>query len=168
MSDPLLPPLTYDDHGPPDFDRLDHGILHEFVGMYLRVAYEVAYDDFRMRLGDEALKPGYFTILTLIVRNPRITQTQIGLASERDKSAVTNALRWMEDGGLIVRHLSSRDRRTHMCVATQAGIDMQARIEAKAVAHLQALNNAIGSDRRAEFVGTLKDMIAALRREQAK
>jgi len=168
MPDPLLPPLTYDDQSPPEFDRLDHGILHEFVGMYLRVAYEVAYEDFRMRLGDEALKPGYFTILTLIVRNPRITQKQIGLASERDKTAVTNAVRWMEDNGLIVRHLSDRDRRTHMCVATQAGIDMQARMQSKATAHLRALTDAIGAERHAEFVGMLKDMMAALRREQAK
>lgn len=162
MTQPIAPPLTYDDQTPPDFDTLDHGILHEFVGMYLRVAYEAAYDDFRQRLGDEALKPGYFTILTLIVHNPRITQTQIGLASARDKTNVTNALRWMEDHDLIRRHLSSRDRRTHMCVATQAGIDMQARMESKAVSHLQALNDGIGPERRAEFVRTLKDLIAAL------
>ncbi len=158
----MLPPLSYDDASPPDFNKLNHGILHEFVGMYLRAAYEAAYGDFKKRLGNEALKPGYFTILTLIVHNPRITQTQIGLASARDKTNVTNALRWMEDNGLIQRHLSSRDRRTHMCVATQAGIDMQAKMEAKAVAHLQALNDAIGTQRRAEFIQTLKDLIAAL------
>ncbi|MEY8838163.1 MarR family winged helix-turn-helix transcriptional regulator [Cribrihabitans sp. XS_ASV171] len=158
----MLPPLSYDENSPPEFDKLDHGILHEFVGMYLRAAYEAAYGDFKKRLGDEALKPGYFTILTLIVHNPRITQTQIGLASARDKTNVTNALRWMEDNGLIRRHLSSRDRRTHMCVATRAGIEMQARMEAKAVAHLQALNGAIGPRRRAEFIQTLKDLIAAL------
>lgn len=168
MTDPLPPPLMYDDHSPPDFDRLDHGILQDFVGMYLRVAYEVAYEDFRMRLGDEALKPGYFTILTLIVRNPRITQTQLGLASERDKSNVTNAVRWMEDNGLIVRHLSRRDRRTHMCLPTQAGIKMQARMESRAAAHLQALNDAIGPGRSAEFVQLLKDMITALRQQQTK
>ncbi|SEO18141.1 DNA-binding transcriptional regulator, MarR family [Salinihabitans flavidus] len=166
MSDPILPPLIYEDQIPPAFDRLDHGILHEFIGMYLRVAYEAAYEDFRKRLGDEALKPGYFTILTLIVHNPRITQTQIGLASQRDKSNVTNALRWMEDNGLIVRHLSIRDRRTHMCVATQDGIEMQARMQAKAALHLQALNDAIGPERRTEFVRTLKDLIGALRKGQ--
>jgi DNA-binding MarR family transcriptional regulator len=162
MAETDPPPLIYDDKGPPDFAKLDHGMLHDFVGMYLRAAYEAAYDDFRVRLGDEALKPGYFTILTLVVRNPRITQTQIGMASRRDKSNVTNALRWMEDNGLIRRHLSHRDRRTHMCVATQAGIDMQARMEAKAVRHVEALNDAIGRERRTEFIRTLRDMIDAL------
>ena len=164
-SRPVLPHLRFDDASPPDTDQLDHGILHEFVGLYLRRAYETAYDDFRARLGEQALKPGYFTILTLIVHNPRITQTQIGIASARDKTAVTNALRWMEDNGLIRRHLSSRDRRTHMCVATPAGFNMQARMEAQAFAHLQAINDAIGRERHAEFIQTLKDLVAALQRD---
>ncbi|MBO6902620.1 MAG: MarR family transcriptional regulator [Rhizobiaceae bacterium] len=162
MSEPL-PPLSIEADSPPSFDTLDHGILHEFVGMYLRVAYEEAYADFARRLGDEALRPGYFTILTLVVHNPRITQTQIGMASERDKTNVTNALRWMEDQGLIRRYLAANDRRTHMCVATEAGRQMQARMQAKAVVHLAALNDAIGAERRADFIRTLKDMIAALR-----
>ncbi|WP_333830571.1 MarR family winged helix-turn-helix transcriptional regulator [Pararhodobacter sp.] len=162
MPDPDLPALLYDKHSPPVFEELDYGILHDFIGQHLRVAYEVAYADFKLRLGDEALKPGYFTILTLIVRNPRITQTQIALASERDKSNVTNALRWMEDNALIVRHLSFNDRRTHMCTATQAGIELQARIERKAAAHVQALNDAISPLSRADFARTLKQMIAAL------
>lgn len=165
MPESPLPPLSYDDQSPPEFDRLDHGVLRDFVGMYLRVAYEAAYEDFKVRLGDEALKPGYFTILTLIVLNPRITQTQIGLASARDKSNVTNALRWMEDHGLIRRHLSARDRRTHMCVATREGIDLQARMETKAMAHLQVLNDAIGPERSAEFIRTLRDLIDTLHRQ---
>lgn len=163
MPKPTIAPLRYREQSPPASDELDHGILQDFVGMYLRVAQEEAYEDFRYRLGDEALKPGYFTILTLIVRNPRISQTQIGAASERDKSNVTNALRWMEDHGLIERHLSDRDRRTHMCIATSAGMAMQARMERKAIDHLEALNRAIGPERREDFIDTLKQMTAALR-----
>ncbi|WP_136635308.1 MarR family winged helix-turn-helix transcriptional regulator [Pseudooceanicola onchidii] len=164
MSDPLPPMMQISDQSPPAFEELDHGILQDFVGMYLRVAYEAAYGDFKRRLGDEALKPGYFTILTLIVRNPRITQTQIGLASARDKTNVTSSLRWMEDHGLIHRHMSSRDRRTHMCVATPDGIAMQARMEEKTKAHLKALNDAIGPERLTEFIRTLRDLSAALER----
>lgn len=155
-------PLTYDDDETPALEALDHGPLQDFVGMYLRVAYEAAYQDFRRRLGDETLRPGYFTILTLIVRNPRITQTQIATASRRDKSNVTNAVYWMEREGLITRHLSRRDRRSHMCVATPAGIALQRRMETRAMAHLQALDQAIGPMRRADFIATLKEMAEAL------
>jgi DNA-binding MarR family transcriptional regulator len=151
----------------PDSATLDHGILHEFIGMYLRRAYEVAYEDFRARLDGDALHPGYFTILTLIVRNPRISQTQIGAASARDKSSVTKALRWMEDEGLITRLRSDADRRIHLSTATETGIDLQARMETKAVGHLQALYDAIGDERYAAFVTTMKDLIGSLEAQAA-
>lgn len=154
--------LSYSSAQALDSAALDHGILHEFVGMYLRRAHEVAYEDFRIRLGPDALHPGYFTILTLIVRNPRISQTQIGAASARDKSSITKALRWMEEQGLILRLRSARDRRIHLSIATEKGIALQARMEAKAVAHLNALDDAIGAERYATFIATLKDLIGNL------
>jgi Transcriptional regulators len=154
--------LSYGSVQAPDTDTLDHGILHEFIGMYLRRAHETAYEDFRARLGDDALHPGYFTILTLIVRNPHISQTQIGTASARDKSSVTKALRWMEDEGMIVGLRSASDRRIHLSVATEKGIRQQAMMEAKAIGHLQSLNDAIGSERYATFIATLKDLIRNL------
>ncbi len=153
----------YEEKPAPQTGELDHGILHEFVGMYLRVAYEAAYGDFTKRLGSEALRPGYFTILTLIVKNPRISQTQIGQASARDKSTVTKALRWMEDEDIILRLTSAKDRRSHLSVATEKGIALQARMEVEAVKHLEALNAAIGKDRYADFIQTLKDLAENLR-----
>lgn len=154
--------LAYGSGERPDTADLDMGILDDFIGMHLRLAQEAAYADFVDRLGEDALRPGYFTILTLVARNPRISQTQIGLASGRDKSSVTNALRWMEDQGLVVRLRAAQDRRTHLSVATEAGIALQSRMEAKAAAHVRALDDAIGAEKRAEFVAMLKQMVANL------
>ena len=165
QGDPTLPP---DAGNTPETEALDHGILHEFLGMYLRVAYEVAYEDFARRLGEDALRPGYFTILTLVVRNPRISQTQIGIASNRDKSSITKALRWMEDEGLITRERSDQDRRAHLSVATPKGTEMQAAMERRAVAHVDAINGAIGADRRAEFLQMLKELIRNLQEPGAQ
>lgn len=155
--------LSYEQRMGPNDDEIDHGILYEFVGMYLRVAYEAAYADFTRRLAPNSLKPGYFTILTLIVRNPRISQTQIGMASARDKSTVTNALRWMEDEGLIVRLKSLHDRRAHLSVATKKGIALQRWMEQRAKSHLKALHDAIGEEDYAAFIATLKRMAERLR-----
>jgi DNA-binding MarR family transcriptional regulator len=155
--------LAYEPVTAPETETLDLGILDDFIGMHLRVAYEVAYEDFAWRLGDVALRPGYFTILTLIVRNPRISQTQIGLASARDKSSITNALRWMEDHGYITRLRSAHDRRTHLSVATPKGEALQAEMEAKAIAHIEVLNQAMGPGKRDEFVRQLKQLIDTMR-----
>ena len=137
-------------------DALEYGILNEFVGMHLRIAYERAYADFVERLGDDALRPGYFTILTLVVNNPGISQTQIGRAAGRDKSSITKALRWMEEAGLISRVRPDTDRRTHLSQATRKGVDLQARMEIRARQHLTALNSLIGADHREELISTLK------------
>ncbi|WP_083225611.1 MarR family winged helix-turn-helix transcriptional regulator [Neptunicoccus sediminis] len=155
-------PLEYGTDVAPDGASIDQGLLQDFMGMYLRRAYEVAYEDFRRRLGKDAMQPGYFTILTLIVRNPRISQTQIGAASARDKSSVTKALRAMEDAGLIQRLRSGSDRRIHLSVATEEGIAMQKQMEIKAADHVKALHDAIGPDRYEAFLTTMKDMIRTL------
>lgn len=144
------------------------GILDEFVGLYLRAAYEAAYNDFEDRLGDDALKPGYFTILTLIVNNPGISQTQIGQAAKREKSGVAKALRWMEDNGLITRLRPDHDRRNNLSEATEKGYALQRRMESKGRDHLAALNATIGSDRHAEFVSTLKEIIETLQRSSKR
>lgn len=159
--DGAISPAYEQKPGPRD-DEIDQGVLQDFVGMYLRVAYEAAYADFTRRLEPKALKPGYFTILTLIVRNPRISQTQIGMASARDKSTVTNALRWMEDEGLITRLKSVRDRRAHLSVATKEGVALQKWMEDRALAHLQALHDAIGDAEYAPFIATLRRMAERL------
>ena len=149
--------MEFDPRGDPrEQDGLDLGILDEFVGMYLRVAYERAYGDFVQRLGADALRPGYFTILTLVVRNPGISQTQIGRAAGRDKSSVTKALRWMEEGGLITRIRPDTDRRTHLSEATPKGIALQARMEIRAREHLHSLNDTIGAANREQLLRTLK------------
>lgn len=155
-------PLEYGADVAPDSASIDQGMLQDFMGMYLRRAYEVAYEDFRRRLGKDAMQPGHFTILTLIVRNPRISQTQIGAASARDKSSVTKALRSMEDAGLIRRLRSGSDRRIHLSIATEEGIAMQAQMESEAAAHVKALHDAIGPERYDAFLGTMKDMIRTL------
>ncbi len=130
-------------------DPVDYGILSEFVGMHLRAAYEAAYGDFVSILGEDAMPPGYFTILTLIVRNPGINQTELGRAARRDKSSVTKALRYMEDHGLIERTRLDHDRRNYVSSVTEAGRAKQARMEVKGRQHLARLSKTIDMDRQA-------------------
>lgn len=142
-------------------DQIVLGVLDDFIGMYMRAAYEASYRDFTDRLGADALKPGYFTILTLIVNNPGIGQTQISQTARRDKSSVTKALRWMEEAGLIIRIRPNSDRRTHLSEATRKGRELQARLEVGCREHLSVLTATLG-DRGQDFVAMLKEIVAAL------
>ncbi|APE43525.1 hypothetical protein BOO69_08960 [Sulfitobacter alexandrii] len=146
----------------PNGREIKLGVLNDFVGMYLRAAYEAAFTDFADRLGEDRLRPGYFTILTLIVNNPGISQTEIGRTARRDKSSVAKALRWMEDNGLVTRLRPNHDRRTHLSEATEEGYALQRRMEARGREHLAALNATIGSDRREAFIETLREIVERL------
>lgn len=142
--------------------EVDLGMLEDFPGPYLRIAYERSYEDFRRLLGDDGLPPGCFTVLTLIRRNPGINQSAIGRVAGRDKSWVTKTLRQFEDNGLIRRVRIEDDRRAYGSYVTPKGERLHARMEEKARVHLEHLIAAIGRDGCAQLVTLLRQVIVRL------
>jgi DNA-binding MarR family transcriptional regulator len=151
--DRALPVAVMDD------PAVDPGILGATVGHLMRMAYEAAYSDFAERLGPGSVRPGDFSLLSVISRNPGITQVSLGRAAGRDKSSVTNALRAMEDAGLIRRERVEGDRRTYASFLTEAGSKFYSEMEQAALLHIERVNAVIGKDRQAVFISVLKDII---------
>ena len=142
--------------------RCRPGILGATIGHLMRLAYDAAYGDFAEQLGPGSVRPGDFALLSVISRNPGITQVTLGKAAGRDKSSVTNALRAMEDAGLIRRERVEGDRRTYASFLTEAGKDFYADMEKAALLHIERINAVVGKDRQAVFVSVLKDIIREL------
>jgi len=142
------------------------GLLDNFVGFYLRLAYEEAFQDFSQELGPDSLKPGSFALLSLIVENPGITQTELSRAAGRDKSSVTTALRILEDGGLIARRRLNGDRRSYASEVTAKGRTVYGRIAAKAKVHSERLEAIIGKEKKPELIALLKDIVTGLRNSE--
>src|SRR5579884_3050389 len=69
--------------------RVDFGPLAGWIGFNLRMAQESAFQAFSRRSQEIGQSPGRFATLTLIHRNPGISQTELSQASGRDKSSVT-------------------------------------------------------------------------------
>jgi DNA-binding MarR family transcriptional regulator len=97
------------------------GPLANYAGYYLRLAQDASFHAFASGAGEGDIRPGYFTLLTLVRENPGITQTAISQASGRDKSTLTPALRYLEDAGYIERRRIDRDRRAYELHLTPAG-----------------------------------------------
>lgn len=153
---------------PPETGDIQMGILEDFVGMLLRVAYEESFSDFAALLGNDTLRPGHFAILTLIANNPGITQVEIAKAAGRDKSSVTKTLRILEDQGLITRVRGEEDRRSYGSFVTESGTDLQRRMEQKARTHIAHLDAVIGRDRKPILLDILRDIINGLPRQEEK
>src|SRR5690348_2181885 len=88
---------------PTKFGPLDH-----WVGFNLRMAQEAAFQAFSRRSQAIGEHPGRFATLTLIGRNPGISQTELSQASGRDKSSVTPVVEDLVRRGLVERKRESR------------------------------------------------------------
>ncbi|HBZ43227.1 MAG TPA: MarR family transcriptional regulator [Maritimibacter sp.] len=141
---------------------LEPGILEDFGGHLLRLAYEAAFNDFATKLGPDSMKPAYFSILSMIRNNPGIKQVDLGRAVGRDKSSVTKALRQLEDTGLVLRERLEDDRRNYASTLTPEGEAVFDRMEAVAHHHQSELDAVIGPERMDAFLETLRDIIRLL------
>lgn len=142
------------------------GPLADYAGYHLRLAQDASFQAFANRVGRGDIRPGYFTLLTLVRENPGITQTAISQASGRDKSTLTPAMRYLEDNGYIERHRAASDRRAYGLHLTPLGEEAIALLSGHASAHDQELDRIIGAERKAAFIGILRDIVAALANPQ--
>ena len=71
---------------------INFGPLATWIGFNLRMAQESAFQAFSRRSLEVGESPGRFATLTLIARNPGISQTALSRANGRDKSSLTPVL----------------------------------------------------------------------------
>lgn len=152
------------DHGnPPGHEEpIRFGILEDLIGFHLRLANDRTFDNFTDLLGPDRLRPGCFTILTLIANNPGITQIAIARASGRDKSSVAKALRYMEDAAIIRRERVDDDRRAYASYVTEAGAELAERMARTAKIHTRHMATLLGEERAKILLDILKEMIERL------
>ena len=134
---------------------INFGPLARWVGFNLRVAQEAAFQAFSHRSRVIGEKPGRFATLTLIGRNPGISQTELSHANGRDKSSLTPVVEDLVRRGLVERKRLSRDRRAYRLNLTPAGRRTLAMLNRCAREHERVLDRVIGSD-RARFLAVLK------------
>ena len=143
-------------------EGIDYGPLADWVGFHLRLAQIAAFQAFARESGEVDLPPGRFALLTLIGRNPGISQTVLSRAAGRDKSTLTPALRDLQRRGLIMRVQLKNDRRAYRLQLTATGRAMLQRLTECAERHERNLDRVIGRRERGQFLTILKRVIAEL------
>jgi DNA-binding MarR family transcriptional regulator len=141
---------------------IDYGPLAEWVGFHLRMAQISSFQAFAREVGEVDLPPGRFALLTLIGRNPGISQTVLSRAAGRDKSTLTPALQDLKRRGLIARVRLENDRRSYHLTLTPAGEAMLQRLTECAARHEQNLDRIIGARDRARFLASLRRIMSDL------
>ena len=145
----------------PDGPAVDNGPLDNFIAFHLRVAQNASFKSFKRIAGDPALRPGWYTVLTLIGRNPGITPMALSRASGRDKSTISPVVRGLEQRGLVTRRAVAGDRRSSALSLTPEGQVSLARLAAAAAAHDRRLDEIV-APRKAELIALLKKIVAEI------
>ena len=143
-------------------DGIDYGPLAEWLGFHLRMAQIASFQAFAREVGEVDLPPGRFALLTLIGRNPGISQTVLSRAAGRDKSTLTPALRDLKRRGLIARDRRARDRRSYHLTLTPDGEAMLQRLTECAARHEDNLDRVVGARDRTRLLQLLRKIMAEL------
>jgi DNA-binding MarR family transcriptional regulator len=141
-------------------ESINFGPLAYWVGFNLRMAQESAFEAFSRRSQEIGESPGRFATLTLIARNPGISQTELSLAAGRDKSSLTPVVEDLVRRGLIERKRMSSDRRTYRLNLTPAGKKTLTLMTRCARRHERILDGIIGLRDRKRFIQILKKIAA--------
>ena len=143
-------------------DGIDYGPLTEWLGFHLRMAQIASFQAFAREVGEVDLPPGRFALLTLIGRNPGISQTVLSRAAGRDKSTLTPALRDLKRRGLIARDRLECDRRSYHLTLTQDGQAMLQRLTECAARHESNLDRIVGPRDKPRLLRILRKIMSEL------
>ncbi len=143
-------------------ESINFGPLAYWVGFNLRMAQESAFQAFSRRSLEIGESPGRFATLTLIGRNPGISQTELSRANGRDKSSLTPVVEDLVRRGLVQRKRMRDDRRTYRLNLTAAGKKTLTQLTRCARRHERNLDAVIGQRERKRFVQILKKIAAEI------
>jgi DNA-binding MarR family transcriptional regulator len=143
-------------------ESIKFGPLGSWVGFNLRMAQESAFQAFSRRSQEIGESPGRFATLTLIARNPGISQTELSHANGRDKSSVTPVVEDLVRRSLVERKRMRADRRTYRLNVTAAGKKTLTQLTRCARRHELNLDRIIGPRDRKRFIQILKRIAAEI------
>jgi DNA-binding MarR family transcriptional regulator len=137
---------------------IDMGILPDLIGFNLRCAQLALFQHFGATVGQEGISVPQFGTLLLIEANPDISQSAIAQALRFDRSTLVQIIDRLEDRGLVERHVSPTDRRSHALRITDAGAGMLTELKEQAIAHEDDVAAELSPDERARLIELLRKL----------
>lgn len=130
-----------------DSDLLIPEAFRDVIGYHLRVAQEVSFQAFSAMLEKTDLKPGWYSILTILSEYEELTPSELSKVCGRDRSTLTSTLKGLSIRGLIERRQNPDDQRSYSVSLTKAGREMHSRLHAFAQEHDRRLDEIVGKDK---------------------
>lgn len=141
---------------------LELGPLPSYIGYNIRQAQTALFRDFAKRMAGLEVRPGQFSLLTLIERNPGVSQGALAGSHGLDKSTMSPALAELERRGLLTRDKAETDRRAYALRLTADGATLLDRLRARVDAQERAMAAALAPGEESRFIDMLRRVTRAL------
>lgn len=143
----------------------DRGLLPSLLGYVLRRAQSAVFDDFAATFAaaGEALTPGEFGLLVLVDRNSGLSQMALARALGIDRSTLVPILDRLQTRGLLVRHRSPTDGRTHALALTPAGEKALARFARLVRSHEKRIASRLSANETRTLIDLLEKVHSGAR-----
>ena len=145
--------------GRSDAAALDVRLLNASVGYMLRRAQLAVSADFGETLAEIRLRPGQFAVLTVLDRNPGVTQSEVSAALSIQRANFVSIIDNLERRGLAKRTSSATDRRSNSLTLTAAGRRMLERASDLQRAHETRIVHRLGPGGRDHLLRLLERLL---------
>jgi DNA-binding MarR family transcriptional regulator len=136
---------------------LDRGLLPSLLGYVIRRTQSAVFEDFAATFekAGEALTPGEFGLLVMVDRNAGLSQTTLARALGIDRSTLVPILDRLQSRGLLARHRSPTDGRTHALALTMQGRKALARFTRLVATHEKRIASGLSASEMQALIGLL-------------
>lgn len=137
---------------------IDLGPLPELIGYVLRRAQLVVFQDFFQSFAPFDIRPAQFSVLTIIERNPGLTQSQVAAALGIKRTNFVGMLDELEKRGLAERRAGARDKRSYALYLTAEGTALMRKLKPVLKAHESRMVGLVGEEGRDRLVELLHEI----------
>lgn len=137
---------------------IDLGPLPDLIGYVLRRAQLVVFQDFFAAFAPFDIRPAQFAVLTVIERNPGLTQSQVAAALGIKRTNFVGMLNTLEARGFAERRQTARDRRSYALYLTSEGAALTRKLKPVLKAHESRMIAKVGTEGREALLALLHEI----------
>jgi DNA-binding MarR family transcriptional regulator len=137
--------------------HIDLGLLPELIGYVLRRAQLAVFQDFFAAFAPFDIRPAQFSVLTVIERNPGLTQSQVAESLGIKRTNFVGMLDKLEKRGLAERR-QARDKRSYALYLTAEGGALMRKLKPVLKAHEARMVAKVGEDGRETLIALLREI----------
>ena len=138
---------------------LDLGPLPELIGYVLRRAQLAVFQDFFAAFAPFDIRPAQFSVLTVIERNPGLTQSQVAAALGIKRTNFVGLLDELERRALAERRQAARDKRSYALYLTADGAALMRKLKPVLKQHESRMVARLGEAGRDRLIELLREIV---------